>query len=599
MKIKMRMKILILCLGSTLIALVLQTILFQRVSGNLIYNQAKSENLNMMQNMQNEIYTFVKKIESGLIEIYNDKEFLQELKGTESIEEIRENNYRMAYDQAMENFSTTDNIVALYIYNSGHEIISTYRRAVTPKHNYPKDIYEDEEMYNADKVKKYVASDNKYMFLSSYYNVYRETDIARFVLKIYDNVNTNDIIGYVVCDIDSKAFVKIMEKYTAHQEVYMWLQPLGDRPITAMENTETASREYYLEISERIQNNTLDMFMDTSEGNKVLFQVPQNKYNLGAYSIMPQAILEQNQRALTQNLILIGSMMCIILSVVTFFISRTLTKPLEELMKTIAQIRKGDTKKRVPYLEKDEIGQMGKEFNGMLDEIERLIGHEYETKLLLNKAEYKALQAQINPHFLYNTLDTMSSIASVQNCDMVSNLCQSLSTIFRYSLDTKHPYSTVAKEIVHLKNYIYVMNVRMREEVKYHFQIDDEILQNSIPRISIQPLVENAINHGLRNKKGEKEIYVRVMEKDGILEIEVEDNGVGMDAEETNRRLKENSHELVESGSSIGLININARMKMLYGEEYGLHINSDGKSGTTVILRIPRMGVEEAEAWLK
>ncbi len=599
MKIKMRMKILILCLGSTLIALVLQTILFQRVSGNLIYNQAKSENYNMMQNMQNEIYTFVKKIESGLIEIYNDKEFLQELKGTESIEEIRENNYRMAYDQAMENFSTTDNIVALYIYNSGHEIISTYRRAVTPKHNYPKDIYEDEEMYNADKVKKYVASDNKYMFLSSYYNVYRETDIARFVLKIYDNVNTNDIIGYVVCDIDSKAFVKIMEKYTAHQEVYMWLQPLGDRPITAMENTETASREYYLEISERIQNNTLDMFMDTSEGNKVLFQVPQNKYNLGAYSIMPQAILEQNQRALTQNLILIGSMMCIILSVVTFFISRTLTKPLEELMKTIAQIRKGDTKKRVPYLEKDEIGQMGKEFNGMLDEIERLIGHEYETKLLLNKAEYKALQAQINPHFLYNTLDTMSSIASVQNCDMVSNLCQSLSTIFRYSLDTKHPYSTVAKEIVHLKNYIYVMNVRMREEVKYHFQIDDEVLQNSIPRISIQPLVENAINHGLRNKKGEKEICVRVMEKDSILEIEVEDNGVGMDAEETNRRLKENSHELAESGSSIGLININARMKMLYGEEYGLYINSDGKSGTTVILKIPRMGVEEAEAWLK
>lgn len=582
-----------------MIALVLQTILFQRVSGNLIYNQAKSENYNMMQNMQNEIYTFVKKIESGLIEIYNDKEFLQELKGTERIEEIRENNYRIAYDQAMENFSTTDNIVALYIYNSSHEIISTYRRAVTPKHNYPKDIYEDEEMYNADKVKKYVASDNKYMFLSSYYNVYRETDIARFVLKIYDNVNTNDIIGYVVCDIDSKAFVKIMEKYTAHQEVYMWLQPLGDRPITAMENTETASREYYLEISERIQNNTLDMFMDTSEGNKVLFQVPQNKYNLGAYSIMPQAILEQNQKALTQNLILIGSMMCIILSVVTFFISRTLTKPLEELMKTIAQIRKGDTKKRVPYLEKDEIGQLGKEFNGMLDEIERLIGHEYETKLLLNKAEYKALQAQINPHFLYNTLDTMSSIASVQNCDMVSNLCQSLSTIFRYSLDTKHPYSTVAKEIVHLKNYIYVMNVRMREEVKYHFQIDDEILQNSIPRISIQPLVENAINHGLRNKKGEKEIYVRVMEKDGILEIEVEDNGVGMDAEETNRRLKENSHELVESGSSIGLININARMKMLYGEEYGLHINSDGKSGTTVILRIPRMGVEEAEAWLK
>lgn len=599
MKIKMRTKILLLCLGSTLVALILQTLLFQRVSGSLIYNQAKAENYNLLQNMQNEIYTFVKKIESGLIEIYNNKEFLQELKSGKSVEEIRENNYRMAYNQAMENFSTADNIVALYIYNSDHQVISTYRRAVTPKHNYPKDIYEDEEMYNADKVKEYVASGEKYMFISSYYNVYREANIARFVLKIYDNVNTNKIIGYVVCDIDSKVFGKIMEKYSTHQDVYMWLQPLLDRPIIAMENGETASRENYLEISERIQNNTLETFMDTSGGNKVLFQVPQNKYNLGAYSVMPQSILAQNQKALTQNLILIGSMMCVILSIVTVFISRTLTKPLEELMKTITRIRKGDTKNRVLYLEKDEIGQLGKEFNEMLDEIERLIGHEYETKLLLNKAEYKALQAQINPHFLYNTLDTMSSIASVQNCEMVSNLCQSLSTIFRYSLDIKHPYSTVAKEIVHLKNYIYVMNVRMREEVKYHFQIDDEILQNSIPRISIQPLVENAINHGLRNKKGEKEICVRVMEKGGILEIEVADNGVGMEVEEVNRRLSENSHELVESGSSIGLFNINARMKMLYGEEYGLHVDSDGKSGTAVTLRIPCMSVEEAEAWQK
>ena len=136
---------------------------------------------------------------------------------------------------------------------------------------------------------------------------------------------------------------------------------------------------------------------------------------------MPQDILEQNQKALLQNIILIGTMMCIILSVVTIFVSSTLTKPLEELTGTITQIREGDTKKRVDYLKDNEIGRLGREFNEMLDEIERLIGHEYETKLLLNKAEYKALQAQINPHFLYNTLDTMSSIASIQNCVIVSN----------------------------------------------------------------------------------------------------------------------------------------------------------------------------------
>jgi len=233
----------------------------------------------------------------------------------------------------------------------------------------------------------------------------------------------------------------------------------------------------------------------------------------------------------------------------------------------------------------------------MLDEIQRLIGIEYESQLLLNKAEYKALQAQINPHFLYNTLDTMSSIASIQSCEIVSSLCQSLSNIFRYSLDMKHPYSTVVKEINHLKNYIFVMNVRMREEVKYSFHIEEEVLLDSVPRISLQPLVENALNHGLKNKHGEKLVEITATQKDGMLMLSVRDNGVGMDCEEINCKLRENNKDMVEAGNSIGIHNINARMKMLYGEEYGVTVESVIGEGTTVTLCIPRVKVEEVEAW--
>ena len=598
MKMRMRMKILILCLSSTLLALVMQTYLFQKASAALIYNQAKTESFGTLQNMQNEIYTFVKNIESNLIEVYNDKEFLQELKSGRSVKELQENNYRFAYNLVSENFATSDGVVALYVYNTDHKIISTYRRAVTPKHNYPKDIYDGSGDYNEGKIKEYIASDDTKMLISSYYNPYRDTDIVHFVLKIYNNTNINDKIGYVVCDVDSNVLNKIMEKYRTQAEMYVWLQPLGDRQIIASGNLEEASQTYYNEINQRIQNQTLDEFKDTSEGNKVLFQVPQNKYNLDAYSIMPQAILRQNQKALTQNLILIVIVMSILITILSVYLSRGLTRPLEELTGTIEKIRSGHTSQRVAYLKEDEIGQLGQEFNEMLDEIERLISHEYESKLLLNKAEYKALQAQINPHFLYNTLDTMSSIASIQNCQTVSNLCQSLSNIFRYSLDIKHPFSTVAKEIVHLKNYVFVMNVRMRDNVTYSFHIDEAVLQDSIPRISIQPLVENAINHGLRNKKGEKTIAIQAVKEEGILKIAVKDNGVGMDADEMNQRLKQNSIDVVETGSSIGLFNINARMKMLYGEKFGLLIESSD-AGTNVILRIPSVKIEEVEAWQK
>jgi len=146
---------------------------------------------------------------------------------------------------------------------------------------------------------------------------------------------------------------------------------------------------------------------------------------------------------------------------------------------------------------------------------------------------------------------------------------------------------------MHLKNYIYVMNVRMGNEVDYQFNISESVLQDSIPRLSIQPLVENALKHGLRNKRGLKKIIIEADEKDGKLNILVKDNGIGMDAEQMNNKLRENNPEEAETGSSIGLFNINARLKMLYGKEYGLTIESQPDEGTCVSLIIPRRNMEE------
>ncbi|WP_394918593.1 sensor histidine kinase [uncultured Robinsoniella sp.] len=596
----MRVKILILCLGLTLFALILQTILFENSSSGLIYNQAKEESFASLQNMQNEIYGFVKNMESNMIEIYSEKDLIQGLKNKEEIEKLRTDYYRLAYNFGTSHFATTDGVVAMYLYNPRHEIISTYRRAVTPKHNYQTDIYEDPENQNANAVKDYVESDDTTMLISSYYNQYRETDIIRLVLKIYNNSNLNDVIGYAVCDIDSKVIRSIMEKYSTDKTMFMWLQPSGDRPAVSIGSLEGKDVDYYNEISAKIQTTSSgDVAKLLTTSKRVFFQVPQKKYNMDAYSLMPRSLLVQNQRALTKNLIFIALIMIIAATILTILVSRGLTKPLDKLMQTIERIKGGDTHLRVDIHNRDEVGILGQSFNEMLDQMEVLISQEYETKLLLNRAEYKALQAQINPHFLYNTLDTMSSIAQIQNCPEVSGLSQSLSNIFRYSLDMKNPFSTVAKEIVHLKNYIYVMNVRMRDNVKYTFDIDETVLQDTVPRISIQPLVENALNHGLRNTRGEKEIVVCAQVREGNLWISVQDNGVGMDAAKVNEILEKNDINLVEKGSSIGLNNINARMKMLYGKEYGIHVESEVGKGTRIYLKIPRVKMEEVSSWMQ
>lgn len=600
LNLKMRVKILILCLGLTLFALILQTILFENSSSGLIYNQAKAESFASLQNMQNEIYIFVKNMESNMIEIYSEKDLIQGLKNKEKIEKLRTDYYRLAYNFGTSHFATTDGVVAMYLYNPRHEIISTYRRAVTPKHNYQTDIYKDSENQNANAVKDYVESDDTTMLISSYYNQYRETDIIRLVLKIYNNSNLNDVIGYAVCDIDSKVIRSIMEKYSTDKTMFMWLQPSGDRPAVSIGSLEGKDVDYYKEISSKIQTAPSgDVAKLLTRSKRVFFQVPQKKYNMDAYSLMPRSLLVQNQRALTKNLIFIALIMILAAAILTILVSRGLTKPLDKLMQTIERIKGGETHLRVDIQNRDEVGILGQSFNEMLDQMEVLISQEYETKLLLNRAEYKALQAQINPHFLYNTLDTMSSIAQIQNCPEVSGLSQSLSNIFRYSLDMKNPFSTVAKEIVHLKNYIYVMNVRMRDNVKYSFDIDETVLQDTVPRISIQPLVENALNHGLRNTRGEKAVIVCAQVREGNLWISVQDNGVGMDAAKVNEILEKNDINLVEKGSSIGLNNINARMKMLYGKEYGIHVESEVGKGTRIYLKIPRVKMEEVSSWMQ
>ena len=581
-----RLKILILCLGCTLTGLFLQTLLFQNTSSQLIYNQAKNDSYRSMQNMQDDLQTFIKNIENGMIDIYNEKELLSDLKRKTDIDTMRTKYNRLIFNLATQNFDSSSWVVSMYLYDTDHQLISNYQRAKTPKHNYPKDIYDTSIENNAQKVRDYFESDDTGMLVTSYYNPYREKDIVRFVLKIYQYVTINAKCGYIVCDIDSKALKKIISKYNVDDEMFIWIQPQGDRPVISCGKLEDDCRASYKKLSDMIRKKE-ESAQDIRINDRELFSVYQEDYNLGAFSIMPKELLAKNEKVLNQNLLLITMIMLAVTSISFYFVSKSLSRPLEDMTKTVKRIQAGETHLRMENLKEDEAGELGKSFNNMLDQIEGLIAREYENKLLLNHAQYQALQAQINPHFLYNTLDTMGSIAEIDGCDQVSALCQSLAELFRYSLNMKKPFSTVSKEIVHLKNYIYIMNIRMQNQIRYTFDINDTILNDELPRISIQPLVENAINHGLKNYKGEKKIYICACPEEQNLVITVEDNGVGM-SEERIRELFEESPDQGDKRDSIGILNIHKRMRLLFGEQYGVKIESTPGKGTRVILTVPR-----------
>lgn len=324
------------------------------------------------------------------------------------------------------------------------------------------------------------------------------------------------------------------------------------------------------------------------DGN-YLIQVSQENYNLEAFVLVSQSLLTAAQKSLIRTLLIIMAAMIAAVAVLVLFVSQWVTRPVEEMSSTITRIKNGEKQLRVqPIGWSQELSTLGTEFNEMLDRMEVMAQEELQHKMLVERTEYKMLQAQINPHFLYNTLDTMSGIANAQNCPLVSGMCRSLSAIFRYSLNMTDELSTLQNEMAHVRNYLYVMDVRNGSTIAYDYQIDSDTLQDPMPRICIQPVVENALTHGLRNvRRKDKKLLIRSEHVGENLVITVQDNGAGMDAEEMNRLLEQNDMKRVESGVSIGILNVNARLKKLFGKEYGLHIESTIGEGTTVTITVP------------
>ena len=584
--LSLRTKILALCLGCTLLALGLQTWFFQYSASALMFRLEHDAARKSLGRMQDELYSWIKGYENALIKFYNQDDLMRDLATPASQALLSGRNSRIAYTMMQAAFDPDQYVSALYVYTLDHQLVSYARIASTPRYNYPEDIYADPAANRSDVVSKYVAGDDRVMLVTSSFNKSRGQTILRFVLKLYTN-NVRTKIGFVVCDVEPKGFLNIVQKYIYSDRQVVWLQPQGDDPVLEY-GGHAAVESIFDQTVSGIRAGLWSQNVDRRIQNAVFLASPQVKYRLTAWSLVPQELLEESQNVLTRNMLVIAFLVVLVALASVFLISRSLTRPLGGIMVTLGRIKDGETDLRLTGLKPDEIGVLGQSINEMLDKIQDLIALEYNAELQLKHAEYKALQAQVNPHFLYNTLDTMGSIATAQHVPTVATMCHAMSNLFRYSLDMKDPLSTIGNEIVHLKNYLYVMNVRTGNSLDVDIEIDPGLLGEQVPRLSLQPLVENSVNHGLKNRRGSKKIRIRGQADGQTLTLSVHDNGVGMDADEINRQLADPG-SVTEKNGSIGLGNIHARVALLFGTGFGIRVVSSPADGTLVFLMVPRV----------
>ncbi|MDA3958997.1 sensor histidine kinase, partial [Oceanispirochaeta sp.] len=274
---------------------------------------------------------------------------------------------------------------------------------------------------------------------------------------------------------------------------------------------------------------------------------------------------------------------CIFLAVLlALLVSRSISRPVHSLTLAMGRVESGDLKVRIFDDRKDEIGLLFKRFNIMTGRIETLMVETREEQEKLRVAERKALQAQINPHFLYNTLNTIKSIAKLEGIDQITTIVTQLGKLLRHTIENENEIVPLKASLELIESYLAIQKIRFGKRLSYSIHVPDRYSQQPVPKLILQPLVENAVIHGLEQKMEPGMITLTAWDQEGDLILEVRDDGEGMS-------IQWSANEAAGS-HSVGLSNVHRRLELLYGEPYGLTIESQPGEGTIIRVRIPLKG---------
>lgn len=412
---------------------------------------------------------------------------------------------------------------------------------------------------------------------------------------IYDYTYTPNRIGIMTVSVPEETMIAVMKENRTFDksEVYMIDK---DGKILLATNSEKAGGTIDISNTDIGKKTSLSGYCRLDQNGSRMIAFYQ-KLNSDWTQIVMIPFNEYTKESRMMLLMFAGvAVLAIFLSLlISVVISYSISKPIKQLEQSIDQINKGNLKDRVYVVRKDDIGKLGEHFNDMADNLEHLIEEKIENQkrtselVIANKtAELKMLHAQINPHFLFNTLNSIRCLAIINKAEYIAHMLESLGALLENSIMKGQENTSVESEVSLLRKYIELQQMRYGKRLKAEFLVDEELYGIEIPRFMLQPLVENAITHGIALKVEGGTIKISGERQQEMVRLTVEDDGVGLDedkvrmAEERERSGKENSNH------GIALSNIRSRLKLIYGERCGLEIKTghEGK-GTIAVLWFP------------
>ena len=394
--------------------------------------------------------------------------------------------------------------------------------------------------------------------------------------KQYEIINGVDAkVHWMMENTDSqKARVKLDLILRTLQSLTESVDQMGDK---IAHNSTSSENEAVLENIRFITS-----VLDDVVQNYVLYEVNRTE---GQYQVMRESFT----RWQVISVILVFSAVAFAV-IAAWSLSKSIYTPIKKLHDVTTTITKNDLQALMTSDNTDEITELGMSFNIMIGKIKELLDSKIKEQENLKKAELRALQAQINPHFLYNTLDTIIWMAESKKTDDVVDIVTALSGFFRVSLSKGMDWITIREEVELTRNYLTIQKMRYRDILDFKIEVDKDVEKNAILKLILQPLVENALYHGIKNKRQGGMITVRARRKgQNEILLEVEDDGIGFTPSalaQLQAELNDESGE-VKTESGFGIGNVNNRVRLYYGRQYGLSIQSEYHVGTCVTLVIP------------
>ena len=399
--------------------------------------------------------------------------------------------------------------------------------------------------------------------------------------------NGSSMLGVLLVDMNYSSIEQLLEKAntdTSGEYVYLMA---SDGEIIYHPKQNLIHMGLYQENNDMAAGYEDTTVKENFHGEKRLVTVKTISYTgWKLVSVVPMKSFSMGMTGMRNLVVLLVALTVLAAVILNQMVSARISKPLRRLNDSVKEWEAGNMEPDIYIGGSMEVEHLGKTLRSTVAQIRQLMDDIVVEQEEKRKSELDALQSQINPHFLYNTLDSIVWMITGERYDDAVFMITQLASLFRISLSKGKTVISIEDEVKHAKNYMNIQKIRYKNSFEIDFQIEEEVLNGCIVKLVLQPLLENAIYYGMEFMDGEGEIHVRGYRRDNDVYLEVEDNGLGMPEEEAAELLngKERPHK---HGSGVGLVNVHSRLKLRFGEDYGLIIHSCPDEGMMVQIHIP------------